>query len=157
MSRSSAPTLRRNHSSSDGSCVDPYDRAEQGFQISSEDLSGPRPPLRTKKIHSLQSSLRSSDSTLVGLPAHEDIAGDSEKPLPDQGRHQTILHPSSVLIESEQLPRKTTWTTWCFNKLPRVSLGRSVSQESPGPPPVDYQKGYDQFQVECCEFPNLLS
>jgi hypothetical protein len=157
MTRASAPTLRRNHSSSDGSCVDPYDKAEQGFQIGSEDLSGSRPPLEAKKILSFRSSLRSSDSTLVGLPAHEDIVDDSRKPLPDQGRYQTILHPKSIPIVSGQLPRTTTWTTWCFNKLPHVSFLRSVSQESPGPPPVDYQKGYDQFQFECCEFPNLLS
>jgi hypothetical protein len=93
MSRASAPTLRRNHSSSDGSCVDPYDKAEQGFQIGSEDLSGPRPPLEAQKIHSFRSSLRSSDSTLVGLP--EDAVDDSRRPLPDQGMVPNRL-PSQI-------------------------------------------------------------
>ncbi|PMD43889.1 hypothetical protein L207DRAFT_482501 [Hyaloscypha variabilis F] len=139
MSRASAPTLRRNHSSSDGSCVDPYDKAEQGFQIGSEDLSGSRPPLVAQKIHSFRSSLRSSDSTLVGLP--EDAVDDSRRPLPDQ----------------DQLSRTISWTSWCFDRLPRVSFSRPLSQksESPALPPADYQEGYDQFQVKCYdEYPN---
>jgi len=151
MSRTSAPTLRRNHSSSDGSCVDPYDKAEQGFQIGPEDLSGSRPPLATKKILSFRSSLRSSDSTLVGLP--EDVVDDIRRPLPDQGRAQTVIYPRSIPTVSGQLPGTTSWTTWCFDKVPRLSFSRSDPQkpESPEPAPEDYEEGYDQFQVKCCE------
>jgi hypothetical protein len=92
MSRESVPTLRRNHSSSDGSCVDPYDKAEQGFQVGLEDLSKARPPLEAKKTLSFHSSLRSSDSTLVGFPSHEDIVDSPRRPLPRQGKNQTTLH-----------------------------------------------------------------
>jgi hypothetical protein len=91
MSRTSIPNLRRNHSSSDGSCVDPYDKAEQGFQISLEDLSSARPPLEAKKTLSFRSSLRSSDTTLVGFPSHEEIVDEPRRPLPCQGKYQTIL------------------------------------------------------------------
>jgi hypothetical protein len=95
MSRTSAPTLRRNYSSSDGSCVDPYDKAEQGLQINSEDLSAASPPLAAKKTLSYRSSLRSSDSTLVGFPSHEDIVDDLRTPLPCQGEYHTILDTQS--------------------------------------------------------------
>jgi hypothetical protein len=94
MSRVSAPILRRNYSSSDGSCVDPYNKAEQGLQINSEDLSVASPPLAAKKTLSYRSSLRSSDSTLVGFP-HEDIVDDSRRPLPCQGEYHTILDTQS--------------------------------------------------------------
>jgi hypothetical protein len=96
MSRASAPTLRRKNSSSDGSCVDPYDKAEQGFQIGLEDLSGVRPPLEPKKTFSFRSSLRSSDSTLVDFPSHEDFVDDPRRPLPRQGKchDYSCLHKS---------------------------------------------------------------
>jgi hypothetical protein len=96
MSRASAPTLRRNNSSSDGSCVDPYDKAEQGFQTGLEDPSGVRLPLEPKKTFSFRSSLRSSGSTLVGFPSHEDFVDDPRRPLPRQGK----CHDYSYLYES---------------------------------------------------------
>jgi hypothetical protein len=96
MSQASAPTLRLNHSSSDGSCVDPYDKAEQGFQIGLEDPSVARPPQEPKKTFSFRSSLRSSDSTLVGFPSHEDFVDDPRRPLPRQGK----CHDYSYLYKS---------------------------------------------------------
>ncbi|KAH8779482.1 hypothetical protein F5882DRAFT_148706 [Hyaloscypha sp. PMI_1271] len=145
MSRASAPTLRRNNSSSDGSCVDPYDKAEQGFQIGLEDPSGVRPPLEPKKTFSFRSSLRSSDSTLVGFPSHEEFVDDPRRPLPRQDI-PTISAPGSCT---------TTWTTRCFNELPRLSLLRPSSEKPRGPPPADLQPGYDQFQFECYDkYPN---
>lgn len=142
MSRAHVPTLRRNHSSSDESCVDPYDKAEQGFQIGLEDLPSARLPLEAKKTLSFRSSLRSSDSTLVEFPSHGGIFDDPRRPLPSQG----------------QQPCTTPWSTSCFNKLTHFSFLRSVSEKletPPGSPPADYQSGYDQFQFECYDkYPN---
>ncbi|KAE8444163.1 hypothetical protein EG329_000851 [Mollisiaceae sp. DMI_Dod_QoI] len=140
MSRTSLPTLRRNHSSSDGSCVDPYDKAEQGFQDGLEDLSSPRPPLEPKKTFSFRSSLHSSDSTLVGIPSREDTADYPRgRPLPHQ----------------EQQPCETTWTTRCFSGLPRLSFLGSISEKPPQSPAEDYQLTHDQFQIKSYDkYPN---
>jgi len=97
MSRAFVPTLKRNHSSSDGSCADPYDKSEQGFQIDLQDLSSARPPLEPKKTFSFRSSLRSSASTLVGVPPNEDTVDDPRRPLPRQGKYPTILVHSSYM------------------------------------------------------------
>jgi hypothetical protein len=86
MSRASVSALSRNRSCLDGSCLDPYDKAEQGFQIGLADLSGTSQPLEASKILSFHSSLRTSDSTLVGLPSHDGIAHDPRTPLPRQGK-----------------------------------------------------------------------
>jgi hypothetical protein len=86
MSRASVSPLTQNRSCPDGSCLDPYDRAEQGFQIDLADLSGTSQPLEARKILSFHSSLRTSDSTLVGLPAHDGIAHDPRRPSPRQGK-----------------------------------------------------------------------
>lgn len=119
--------------SSSGSCLDPYDEAEKGLQNGLENPSSTNPPPEVKKILSFHSSLRSTDSTLVGFPSHQDNVHDTRRRLPDEG----------------QQPCTTIWATRFFNRLPSLSFPRSVSQKSLGSPLKDYQAGYDQFQYNC--------
>jgi hypothetical protein len=89
-------TLRRNLSFSGASSIDLHDQAEQGFHFGLTHFSSAGQPLETRKTLSLRCSLRSSDSTLVGVPG---VAGGSQelndhgvlKPLPHQGKHYSSL------------------------------------------------------------------
>ena len=92
MSGESVQALRRNCSSSSGSCLDPYDKAEKGLQNGLENPSGSNPPPEVKKILSFDSSLRSTDSTLVGFPSHQDNVHDTRRRLPDEGTCKTVLY-----------------------------------------------------------------
>ena len=97
MSGESVQALRRNCSSSSGSCLDPYDKAEKGLQNGLENPSGSNPPPEVKKILSFDSSLRSTDSTLVGFPSHQDNVHDTRRRLPDEGTCKTVLCTKSYL------------------------------------------------------------
>ena len=95
MSRESMPILRRSCSSSAGpSSTDPYDQAEQGFQVTSTNPSGARQPLEARKTLSLRHSLRSSDSTLVGAPGEPfelAVHNKGANPLPRQGKYRPAI------------------------------------------------------------------
>jgi len=89
MPRESIPPLRRNHSSSEASSIDPYDQAEQGFHAILNDFNFNEQPVEPKKTLYLRSSLRSSDSTLAGSFSESTEPELIEKPgkrLPSQGK-----------------------------------------------------------------------
>jgi hypothetical protein len=91
MSNESVSTLRRKSSSYSGSCIDPFDQAEKGLDLDTDKLSNaihPH-PLEARKHLSYRYSLRSTDSTLVGIPGESPELGlhdEAIKPLPHQGK-----------------------------------------------------------------------
>jgi hypothetical protein len=88
MSRRSASSLRRSQTASDATSVDPYNQAEQGLQAASTDGHDFRQPLQPSRILSLGPSLRSTDSTLAGLPGESyelNLQQRAGRPLPRQG------------------------------------------------------------------------
>jgi hypothetical protein len=95
----SIPTLRRSHSSTGTSCIDPYDQAEQGFCLGLKDLSRAEQPPKTRKPLSLRYSLRSSDSILAGTAreAYELGLTDRAKyPLPHQSKSHRVTAIQSL-------------------------------------------------------------
>ena len=91
MPRDLAPTLRRSHSSPGATSIDVYDQAEKGVQglhVGSTEILGARLPPEARRTLSLRYSLRSSDSTLAGVPAesHELASQQTGKVLPRQGK-----------------------------------------------------------------------
>jgi hypothetical protein len=93
MRNESIPTLRRK-SSSGTSCVDPFDQAEKGLDFDSPKVPNTTHPIEPRKTFSFRSSLRSSDSTLVGIPGeYDDLGLDSRaaNPFPSQGKLQSVF------------------------------------------------------------------
>jgi len=93
MRNESIPTLRRK-SSSGTSCVDPFDQAEKGLDLDSPKVPYTTHPIEPRKTFSLRSSLRSSDSTLVGIPGECDdlgLNGRAVNPFLSQGKLRSVF------------------------------------------------------------------
>ena len=89
MRNESIPTLRRKSSS-----VDPFDQAEKGLDLGSPKVPNTTHPIEPRKTFSFRSSLRSSDSTLVGIPGECDdlgLDGTAANPFPSQGKPRSVF------------------------------------------------------------------
>ncbi|KAF8852360.1 hypothetical protein BDZ45DRAFT_730216 [Acephala macrosclerotiorum] len=135
MSPGLVPHLRRSHSSSNATSIDPYNQAEQGLQAGSSNVHGARQPLEPRRILTLPHSLRSTDSTLTGVP------GDSYELDPQQRAGRPLPH-------QELLPRSETWISRWINSVQRPSFLRSSPGSSTADPRDAYKPGYDQFYYE---------
>jgi hypothetical protein len=91
MSDEPIPVLRRSHSSSVRCTIDPYNQAEQGFQLDSTNVTGARQPPEAKRTLSSRYSLRSSDSTVVDSGGPFELAARSGgvNQLPCQGKYRS--------------------------------------------------------------------
>ncbi|KAH8795027.1 hypothetical protein F5882DRAFT_40412 [Hyaloscypha sp. PMI_1271] len=134
MSDETIPVLRRSHSSSVRCTIDPYNQAEQGFQLDSTNVTGARQPPEAKRTLSSRYSLRSSDSTVV-----------------DSGGHFELTDRSGVnQLPCQDLPRRsTTWSERCVNIMQWLSVSQPSQQQSPTNPLDEFQDGYSRFQYEC--------
>ena len=93
MRNESVPTLRRK-SSSGTSSVDPFDQAEKGLDLESPKIPDTTYPIEPRKAFSFRYSLRSTDSTLVGIPSECDDLGlevRAVSALQSQGKLQSVL------------------------------------------------------------------
>jgi len=147
------PILRRSHSSGGPLSIDPYDQAEQGLQVDSINPSSARQPLEAKKTLSLRYSLRSSDSTLVGVsgePFELAVHNRGANPLPRQGKYRSVIWSYPMKCVTELPRRSTTWSARCMKSMQWLSLLQSSQQPSQTDPPDNYQLGYSRFQYECC-------
>jgi hypothetical protein len=93
MLHESVPPLTRNYSSS-SSCIDPFDQAEKGLDFDPPKVPEATHPLEARKTHSFRYSLRSSGSTLVGVPEDSSdlgLDGRTIEPLPSQGKLRSMF------------------------------------------------------------------
>ena len=91
MSDETIPVLRRSHSSSVRCTIDPYNQAEQGFQLDSTNVTGARQPPEAKRTLSSRYSLRSSDSTVVDSGGPFELTDHSGvNQLPCQGKYRSV-------------------------------------------------------------------